>query len=182
MLFTACPPHHQIQGTRNDILHEWDEGLKGWSTQWTTCFVVFLSSTPERRPAASHSSLLGEPQGRGRLPETETPWRCLEAAAWLRHGWSSMGNHKNARKTEDAWDGVRDFVIVWKEVNRESQRWTGVVQEEQELWTPYRAGDSGKGRWGRAGKHLVCRRDERKSLISEGKGKIGWRNPAAGVR
>lgn len=33
-----------------------------------------------------------------------------------------MGNHKNERKTEDAWDGVRDLVIVWKEVNRESQR------------------------------------------------------------
>lgn len=88
MPFTACPPHHQIQGTRNDILHEWDGGLKGWSTQWTSCFVVFLSSTCERCPAASHPSLLGEPQGGGRLTETEAPWRCLEAAAWLRHGWS----------------------------------------------------------------------------------------------
>lgn len=49
------------------------------------------------------------------------------------------------------------------------------------LGTAYRVSDRCRGRWDRAGKHLVGRRDKRKSTVSEGK-KIGWGNPAAGVK
>lgn len=37
------------------------------------------------------------------------------------------------------------------------------------LGTAYRASDRCRGRWDRAGRHLVGRRDKRKSTVSEGK-------------
>lgn len=48
--------------------------------------------------------------------------------------------------------------------------------------TAYRMSDTCRGRWERPGRHLVGRgKDKRKSTVSEGK-KIGWGNPAAGVK
>lgn len=42
-----------------------------------------------------------------------------------------MANHEKMRKV---WEvGDRDSITVWRKINRESQRFTGVAQEEREL-------------------------------------------------
>ena len=91
MPFTARPPHHQIQGTRNYIcrwvgwrseglIHRVDLLLCGFPIiyPWevSDCFsLLSFGVTPRWREASWNRNGL---KGGG----------CLEGAVWLRHGWS----------------------------------------------------------------------------------------------
>lgn len=147
MPFTAHPPHHQIQGTRKNICRGMGWRSEGWTHTWTSCFVVFLSAAGKRCLAASHFSLLVEPKyflpRNSRMAKTE-----LEVD----------GLPQKHELVEVAKDRVSDLIIIWMEVNRKSWRLTDIqFRRSRILGTAYRVSDRCRGKWDRAGRHLVSR-------------------------